>query len=133
MIVILISIVCFHRHRLVGTIDAQELGTVLRSLGNQPTEEEVEDMIREVGSLFHFVVIFHRRIIILRTSSITNFVTIALEFYERIVCLKQTIDAQNILRLILLHYCICGLLNFNHIIRRTQMETELSTLRNLLR
>mmetsp|Transcript_2492 Transcript_2492/g.5990 ORF Transcript_2492/g.5990 Transcript_2492/m.5990 type:complete len:149 (+) Transcript_2492:108-554(+) len=30
-----------------GTIDADELGTVLRSLGNQPTDEEVEDMIRE--------------------------------------------------------------------------------------
>jgi len=32
-----------------GTIDSEELGTVLRSLGNQPTDEEVEDMIREVG------------------------------------------------------------------------------------
>lgn len=30
-----------------GTIDNEELGTVLRSLGNQPTDEEVEDMIRE--------------------------------------------------------------------------------------
>lgn len=30
-----------------GTIDAEELGTVLRSLGNQPTDEEVEDMIKE--------------------------------------------------------------------------------------
>mmetsp|Transcript_4347 Transcript_4347/g.9064 ORF Transcript_4347/g.9064 Transcript_4347/m.9064 type:complete len:149 (-) Transcript_4347:308-754(-) len=30
-----------------GTIDADELGTVLRSLGNQPTDEDVEDMIRE--------------------------------------------------------------------------------------
>jgi len=30
-----------------GTIDADELGTVLRSLGNQPTDEEVEDMIKE--------------------------------------------------------------------------------------
>lgn len=35
--------------RLLGTIDSEELGTVLRSLGNQPTDEEVEDMIREVG------------------------------------------------------------------------------------
>jgi len=33
--------------RLSGTIDADELGTVLRSLGNQPTDEEVEDMIKE--------------------------------------------------------------------------------------
>ena len=32
---------------LSGTIDAEELGTVLRSLGNQPTDEEVEDMIKE--------------------------------------------------------------------------------------
>jgi calmodulin len=30
-----------------GTIDSEELGTVLRSLGNQPTDEDVEDMIRE--------------------------------------------------------------------------------------
>jgi len=29
-----------------GTIDSEELGTVLRSMGNQPTDEEVEDMIR---------------------------------------------------------------------------------------
>ena len=34
----------------IGTIDNEELGTVLRSLGNQPTDEEVEDMIREVGN-----------------------------------------------------------------------------------
>jgi calmodulin len=32
----------------IGTIDAQELGTVMRSLGHQPTDEDVEDMIREV-------------------------------------------------------------------------------------
>jgi hypothetical protein len=31
-----------------GTIDADELGTVMRSMGHQPTEEEIEDMIREV-------------------------------------------------------------------------------------
>ena len=31
-----------------GTIDNEELGTVMRSLGHQPTEEEIEDMIREV-------------------------------------------------------------------------------------
>mmetsp|Transcript_1314 Transcript_1314/g.2033 ORF Transcript_1314/g.2033 Transcript_1314/m.2033 type:complete len:149 (+) Transcript_1314:117-563(+) len=30
-----------------GTIDNDELGTVMRSLGHQPTEEEIEDMIRE--------------------------------------------------------------------------------------
>jgi Ca2+-binding EF-hand superfamily protein len=32
-----------------GTIDKTELGTVMRSLGHQPTEEEVEDMINEVS------------------------------------------------------------------------------------
>lgn len=32
-----------------GTIDSDELGTVLRSLGHQPTEEDVEDMIKEVN------------------------------------------------------------------------------------
>jgi hypothetical protein len=31
-----------------GTIDSLELGTVLRSLGHQPSEEEVDDMIKEV-------------------------------------------------------------------------------------
>jgi Ca2+-binding EF-hand superfamily protein len=40
---------CLPPPRLVGTIDNEELGTVLRSLGNQPTDEEVEDMIREVS------------------------------------------------------------------------------------
>mmetsp|Transcript_47156 Transcript_47156/g.52542 ORF Transcript_47156/g.52542 Transcript_47156/m.52542 type:complete len:150 (-) Transcript_47156:1616-2065(-) len=33
-----------------GTIDNDELGTVMRSLGNQPTEEEVENMIREADT-----------------------------------------------------------------------------------
>jgi calmodulin len=33
---------------LPGTIDAHELGTVMRSLGHQPTDEDIEDMIREV-------------------------------------------------------------------------------------
>lgn len=30
-----------------GTIDSHELGTVLRSLGHQPTEDEIEDMMKE--------------------------------------------------------------------------------------
>jgi calmodulin len=30
-----------------GTIDNDELGTVMRSLGYQPSEEEIEDMMRE--------------------------------------------------------------------------------------
>jgi hypothetical protein len=33
----------------VGTIDADELGTVMRSLGHQPTEGEIQDMINEVS------------------------------------------------------------------------------------
>ena len=51
-----------------GTIDADELGTVMRSMGHQPTEEEVEDMIREVRpillpilfllDILHTVVVF---------------------------------------------------------------------------
>ena len=31
-----------------GTISASELGTVMRSLGQNPSETEVENMIREV-------------------------------------------------------------------------------------
>lgn len=37
-----------------GTIDANELGTVMRSLGHQPTEEEIQDMINEVRLLVRF-------------------------------------------------------------------------------
>jgi len=37
-----------------GTIDADELGTVMRSMGHQPTEEEVEDMIREVRPYYYY-------------------------------------------------------------------------------
>eukprot|EP00536_Pseudo-nitzschia_multiseries_P002086 jgi/Psemu1/235350/estExt_Genewise1.C_280011 len=33
-----------------GTIDSEELGGILRSLGNQPTEEEIEDMMREADT-----------------------------------------------------------------------------------
>jgi Ca2+-binding EF-hand superfamily protein len=32
-----------------GTISATELGTVMRSLGQNPTEKQILDMVREVG------------------------------------------------------------------------------------
>jgi hypothetical protein len=32
-----------------GTIDCSELGMIMRSLGHQPTDEEVRDMINEVS------------------------------------------------------------------------------------
>ena len=33
-----------------GTINSKELGTVMRSLGQNPTEEELQDMIHEVDA-----------------------------------------------------------------------------------
>jgi membrane-anchored glycerophosphoryl diester phosphodiesterase (GDPDase) len=40
-----------------GTITTKELGTVMRSLGQNPTEAELMDMINEVNILF-FVIYF---------------------------------------------------------------------------
>ena len=33
-----------------GTVDTKELGTVMRSLGQNPTQTELEDMVREVDA-----------------------------------------------------------------------------------
>ena len=34
-----------------GTIDSKELSTVLKSMGYNPTKEEIQDMVDEVGTL----------------------------------------------------------------------------------
>ena len=33
-----------------GTIDSKELSTVLKSMGYNPTKEEIQDMVDEVGN-----------------------------------------------------------------------------------
>lgn len=43
-----------------GTITTKELGTVMKSLGQNPSEEELQDMINEVdvdGNYCHFLLV----------------------------------------------------------------------------
>lgn len=42
-----------------GTITTKELGTVMRSLGQNPTESELQDMVNEVDIDGMYILIHH--------------------------------------------------------------------------
>ena len=52
MVLLLILSIAWHHLRAIcsGTITTKELGTVMRSLGQNPTEAELQDMINEVSA-----------------------------------------------------------------------------------
>ena len=43
-----------------GTITTKELGTVMRSLGQNPTEAELQDMVWAMIFLDYFITIIHK-------------------------------------------------------------------------
>ena len=49
-VIVCINLVCFADKDGDGTIDAKELCTVMRSLGQDPTEKEMNEIIRELDS-----------------------------------------------------------------------------------